>query len=92
MGRAAQMACQAAIAALAQSRLERRDIAVVAGSGAGDVATHIEIQERLASPGGMRWALMIAFQSFHSRGRSLMLLIFRSFARDLIPFSATRME
>src|SRR2546430_9196843 len=54
MGRAAQMACKAAMAALGQSGLERRDIAVVAGSGAGDVATHIEIQERLASPGGMR--------------------------------------
>src|SRR5579859_6173128 len=42
MGRAAMMACKAALAALAQSRLERRDIAVVAGSGTGDVATHVE--------------------------------------------------
>src|SRR5258708_18115473 len=53
MGRAALMACKAALAALAQSGLERRDIAVVAGSGTGDVATHIEIQEKLSHPGGM---------------------------------------
>jgi 3-oxoacyl-[acyl-carrier-protein] synthase-1 len=54
MGRAAMMACKAASAALAQSRLDRRDIAVVAGSGTGDVATHIEIHEKLARPGGMQ--------------------------------------
>src|SRR5260370_6381288 len=54
MGRGALMACQAARAALAQSGLERRDIAVVAGSGTGDVATHIEIQEKLSHPGGMQ--------------------------------------
>ena len=53
MGRGALMACKAAIAALAQSRLERRDIAVVAGSGTGDVATHIEIQEKLSHVGGI---------------------------------------
>src|SRR3981189_246768 len=41
MGRGALMAYKAALAALAQSRLERRDIAVVAGSGTGDVATHV---------------------------------------------------
>src|SRR5438105_9054038 len=54
MGRAAMMACKAALAAVEQSRLERRDIAVVAGSGTGDVLTHIEIEEKLAQPGGMR--------------------------------------
>jgi 3-oxoacyl-[acyl-carrier-protein] synthase-1 len=54
MGRGAMMACKAALAALGQSRLERRDIAVVAGSGTGDVATHIEIQEKLSHPGGAR--------------------------------------
>jgi 3-oxoacyl-[acyl-carrier-protein] synthase I len=54
MGRGALMACKAALAALAQSRLDRRDIAIVAGSGTGDVATHSEIQEKLACPGGMR--------------------------------------
>src|SRR5205085_10209768 len=41
-------------AALAQSRLERRDLAVVAGSGTGDVATHLEIPQKLAQPGGWR--------------------------------------
>jgi 3-oxoacyl-[acyl-carrier-protein] synthase-1 len=54
MGRAALMACKAALAALEQSGLERRDIAVVAGSGTGDVATHVEIQEKLSDPAGMR--------------------------------------
>src|SRR5258708_6469482 len=52
MGRNAQMACKAALAALAQSGIETRDIAVVAGSGTGDVATHVEIQEKLERPGG----------------------------------------
>src|SRR5947209_724577 len=47
MGRAALMAYKAALAALAQSRLERRDVAVVAGSGTGDVLTHIEVQQKL---------------------------------------------
>jgi 3-oxoacyl-[acyl-carrier-protein] synthase-1 len=50
MGRAALMAYKAALAALARSRLERRDIAVVAGSGTGDVATHLEVQRHLARP------------------------------------------
>src|SRR5205823_6737788 len=53
MGRAALMGYKAALAALAQSRLQRRDIAVVAGSGTGDVATHIEIQEDMARGGGV---------------------------------------
>src|SRR5439155_7917498 len=42
MGRAAAMAMKAAQIALRQSSLERRDIAVVVGSGTGDVATHVE--------------------------------------------------
>ena len=50
MGRAALMGYKAALAALAQSALERRDIAVVAGSGTGDVATHIDVQGQLARP------------------------------------------
>src|SRR5207237_1293348 len=50
MGRAALMAYKATLMALAQSGLERRDIAVVAGSGTGDVATHIEVQRHLARP------------------------------------------
>ena len=52
MGRAALMGYKAGLAALAQSRLERRDIAVVAGSGTGDVATHVEVQRHLDRPGG----------------------------------------
>ena len=54
MGKAALMAFKAARAALSQSRLERHDIAVVAGSGTGDVATHVEVQKSLAHPGGPR--------------------------------------
>src|SRR5260370_286153 len=54
MGRAALMAYKAALAALAQSGLDRRDIAVVAGSGTGDVATHVEIQEKLSHRDGFR--------------------------------------
>ena len=53
MGRAAMMACKAALAALAQSGLDQRDLAVAAGSGTGDVPTHVEIQEKLSRPGGM---------------------------------------
>src|SRR5712671_3325043 len=54
MGRAALMAYKAALAALTQSGLDRRDIAVVAGSGTGDVATHIEIQEKFSRGDGFR--------------------------------------
>lgn len=54
MGRAALMAYKAGLAALAQSGVDRRDIAVVAGSGTGDVATHIEVQEKLSNGGGFR--------------------------------------
>src|SRR5436853_765194 len=52
MGRAALMAYKATLMALAQSGLERRDIAVVAGSGTGDVATHVEVQQNLDARGG----------------------------------------
>ena len=54
MGRAALMAYKASLIALAQSGLERRDIAVVAGSGTGDVATHVEVERALAGPGERR--------------------------------------
>ena len=54
MGRAARMAHRAAVAALRQSGLERRDLAVVAGSGTGDVATHLEVEQSCAKPGGAR--------------------------------------
>src|SRR6187455_2903082 len=43
LGRQARLALGAARRALAQSRLERRDLAVVVGSGAGDVGTHVDI-------------------------------------------------
>ena len=47
LGRQSRLALGAARRALAQSGLERRDMAVVVGSGAGDVGTHVEIQEKL---------------------------------------------
>src|SRR5207244_12425680 len=47
MGRAARLAYHAALIALAQARLDRRDIAVIAGSGTGDVATLNEVQTKL---------------------------------------------
>ena len=47
MGRAARLAYHAAIIALGQARLERRDIAVIAGSGTGDVPTLNEVQAKL---------------------------------------------
>src|SRR5205823_14248177 len=52
MGRAALMAYKAALLALGQSRLERRDLAVVAGSGTGHVATPVEVQKNPEGPGG----------------------------------------
>jgi 3-oxoacyl-[acyl-carrier-protein] synthase-1 len=54
MGRAARLAHRAALAALAQSGIERHDLAVVAGSGTGDVSTVCEIHERLRSSGSLR--------------------------------------
>ncbi|MCP5112563.1 MAG: beta-ketoacyl-ACP synthase I, partial [bacterium] len=47
MGRAALMGLKAAQAALSQAGLETKDMAVVVGSGAGDVATHREIHTKL---------------------------------------------
>lgn len=54
MGRQSRLAMGAARRALAQSGLTRRDMAVVVGSGAGDVGTHTEIQDKLASTKNMR--------------------------------------
>jgi len=57
MGRAARMALRAARVALARSGLARKDLAVVVGSGTGDVATHIEVRERLEHPRGVKQVL-----------------------------------
>lgn len=54
MGRQARLALAAARRALAQSGLNRRDVAVVVGSGAGDVRTHVEIQQKLDETHNMR--------------------------------------
>ena len=54
MGRTARLALKAARAALAESGVETERLAVVAGSGAGDVATHREIAERLEKSGMRR--------------------------------------
>jgi len=47
MGRAARLAHHAARAALAQSKLERRDLAVIAGAGTGDVEALLEVYAKL---------------------------------------------
>jgi 3-oxoacyl-[acyl-carrier-protein] synthase-1 len=54
LGRASLMALKAARAALAQARIDPVPLAVVVGTGTGDVATHIEIAEKLRSTGSMR--------------------------------------
>lgn len=54
MGRAAMMALRAARVALAQSNLDTRALAVIVGSGTGDVAAHREIQSRLEKAGNAR--------------------------------------
>ncbi len=54
MGRQARLALAAARQALAQAGLATRDMAVVAGSGAGDVRTHVEIQQKLDETHNMR--------------------------------------
>ena len=56
LGRQARLALGAARRALAQSGLDRRDIAVVVGSGAGDVCTHVDIQNKLQAGGYRRVA------------------------------------
>ncbi|NOT27348.1 MAG: beta-ketoacyl-[acyl-carrier-protein] synthase family protein [Acidobacteria bacterium] len=57
MGRQSRLALAAARRAIAQSGLTRRDVAVVVGSGAGDVRTHVEIQDRLMESKSMRRVL-----------------------------------
>lgn len=47
LGRASRLALKAARSALDQASLSRNDVAVVVGSGTGDVDTHISMQERL---------------------------------------------
>lgn len=47
MGRGSRLALKATLSALAASKLERRDFAVVFGSGTGDVDTHIEVRRKL---------------------------------------------
>jgi 3-oxoacyl-[acyl-carrier-protein] synthase-1 len=54
MGRQSRLALAAARRALAQSGITRRDMAVVVGSGAGDVGTHVEIQEKLSTGSNRR--------------------------------------
>lgn len=47
MGRGSRLALRASQAALAESKLERRDFALVFGSGTGDVDAHIELRKKL---------------------------------------------
>jgi 3-oxoacyl-[acyl-carrier-protein] synthase-1 len=47
MGRGSRVALKASLAALSQSKLERRDVGVVFGQGTGDVDTHIEVRRKL---------------------------------------------
>jgi 3-oxoacyl-[acyl-carrier-protein] synthase-1 len=54
MGRAALLALRAARLALEEARLSPRDMAVVVGSGTGDVDTHREVAARLARTEGSR--------------------------------------
>jgi 3-oxoacyl-[acyl-carrier-protein] synthase-1 len=48
MGRAARMALKVARAAIADAGCPQDELAVVFGSGTGDVETHVEIQEKLS--------------------------------------------
>lgn len=54
MGRAALLALRAARMALDEARLSPREMAVVVGSGTGDVDTHREVAVRLARTEGSR--------------------------------------
>jgi 3-oxoacyl-[acyl-carrier-protein] synthase-1 len=54
MGRQSRLALAAARRALAQARLDRRDLAVLVGSGTGDVQTLIDIHEKLRETRNMR--------------------------------------
>lgn len=47
MGRASRLALKSALAAREAAKLETRDVAVVFGSGTGDVDTHIEVRKKL---------------------------------------------
>jgi 3-oxoacyl-[acyl-carrier-protein] synthase-1 len=60
MGRAARLAYHAARRALGQSGLPRRDLAVVAGSGTGDVDALVDVHERLRTTGTTRRVLPTA--------------------------------
>ena len=51
MSRAAALAMRAARLALERSQRATRDVAVIVGSGTGDVATHRDIYDRLAKTG-----------------------------------------
>src|SRR5688572_26816060 len=48
MGRGSLLALKAARKALAQSGISPRELAVVVGSGAGDIQTHREIEHKLS--------------------------------------------
>jgi 3-oxoacyl-[acyl-carrier-protein] synthase-1 len=54
MGRAALLGLRAARLALEEARRSPRDLAIVVGSGTGDVNTHREVAERLARTSGSR--------------------------------------
>jgi 3-oxoacyl-[acyl-carrier-protein] synthase-1 len=54
MGRAALLGLRATRLALEQARIPTRDLAVVVGSGTGDVETHREVMGRLARSTGRR--------------------------------------
>jgi 3-oxoacyl-[acyl-carrier-protein] synthase-1 len=54
MGRASLLALRAARFALEEAGIPTRDLAVVVGSGTGDVETHREVAARLARPRGAR--------------------------------------
>ena len=54
MGRASLMALQAARTALAESGIDPGAIAVIVGSGTGDVESHQEIENKLRETGKMR--------------------------------------
>lgn len=47
MGRGSRVALKAVLTALSRSKLDSRDLAVVFGSGTGDVETHIEVRRKL---------------------------------------------
>jgi 3-oxoacyl-[acyl-carrier-protein] synthase-1 len=57
MGRQSRLALAAARRALAQGQCEVRDLAVLVGSGTGDVQTHVDIQEKLRETRNMRRVL-----------------------------------